>query len=290
MFQYIENGNFIFDEGDEILPDVTVKTKNIKRRVETNEKGYSLIKNLPVNRVTDIEIDENTLPDSFMISVADNVSILPEPGEIIELEFPVQLTGEIDGTVSVSQNGEKVRLAKGAKIDFYPLTGQNKELIQVRAAIDGFFVASQIPPGRYLMSVNEETLKKFQSGTPVPRIVEISPNGDVIYGQDIALDKDKPLMPIEVAYSPEASGSQEIIRLNEEANTQSKLGKLLTAYARKKARFPEGELNRIEPASGDADLDSNAIIETTYAQCKRLPQQAIPCGIQVVVPMQETSF
>ena len=57
----------MFDNQDEVLPDVSVESVNVKRRAETNDKGYSLIYNLPTQRATDVQLDHYSLPDPYMI-------------------------------------------------------------------------------------------------------------------------------------------------------------------------------------------------------------------------------
>ena len=113
-----KNGNFIFDEGDKVLPDVTVESVNIRRKDKTNKDGYSLINDLPTYRATDIRIDETTLPDSFMMAGFSGLSVFPKAGEIIELEFPVHMSGEIDGTVSIKNNDDNLTPVKRATINF----------------------------------------------------------------------------------------------------------------------------------------------------------------------------
>lgn len=100
-----KNGNNIFDGQDEPLPDVYVESVNVSRRAATDKKGYSLIKDLPENFLTDIRVDKSTLPDPFMIPGYAGASIYPRAGHMVKLSFPIHLAGEVDGVVELAQSG-----------------------------------------------------------------------------------------------------------------------------------------------------------------------------------------
>ena len=286
-----KNGNMVFDENDEALPDVIVKSIHIKRYERTNERGYSLINNLPTNRATDITVDPTTLPDSFMITANKGISVLPEAGEVIELQFPIHISGEIDGTVSVLKEEGSLQAAKRAKIDLHPLDVKNGEVIQTQSALDGFFVASQIPPGRYLMNVSDDTVKRYKSGTPMPKIIHIGHDGDTFYGEDIKLDQDKPYIPINVSYTNKNQDNQgqkssESFQISTKSQGVSRLSHLLDNYAKKIAdqSVYTGMQPIAQPNSQSKryKLPENTI-EASYDRCQRLSSKAIPCALEVVV-------
>lgn len=288
----------IFDEGDAALPDVIVESMNIRRRAITNEKGYSLINDLPSSRATDIQIDKSTLPDSFMIAANRGESVFPDAGDVIALEFPIHLSGEIDGTVSLNsktsdKTGKDLNVVKRAKIDLHPLDRIGNAPITTQAAHDGFFVVSQIPPGRYLMNISNETAEKNKASAPTPKIIEIGYNGDVHYGKDIQLDANKPHIPVTVSYVEKRTKNvitapKEIYAINTKPQGRSKLSTLLSDYAKKKAIL--STYDGLTPIRfiGQSDqsetytLPSNNV-ESAYSKCQILAQQAIPCALEVVV-------
>ena len=294
-----KNGNMIYDNNDEVLPEVVVKSINVKRRKKTNNDGYALINNLPADRATDITVDVNTLPDSFMITANDGVSVMPEAGEIIETQFPIHIAGEIDGTVNITKDGETHAVAKRAKIDLIPLDKKDKEVIQTQAAIDGFYVASQIPPGRYLMNVNDETIKRHGAGTPKPKIIEIGHDGDTFYGEDIKLDQDKPYMPIKISYVDTQSSTAdnkatETFRLSTKSQGVSRLSSLLTDFAKQKA--DQSIYTGLQPVTlkTNGATQPNEIytlndskIGSAYTQCQTLSLNGIPCAMEVIIPIAQ---
>ncbi len=285
-----KNGNKKFDPDDEALPDVVVESFNTRRRAKTDESGYSLIPDLPINIATDIYVDETTLPDSFMISGFKGASILPNPGEITELEFPIHMAGEIDGTVSVASNKNTSTPAKKAVIDLHPMDHPNKEVIQSKAALDGFYVASYIPPGRYLMNLNQDSIDKYGAAAPAPEIINIGHDGDVLYGRDMILNPDQHNVPVRVSYIeksklPALSTQQEIVTIKPKTNGSSPLSTALGALAEKRAaRDIYGGLQKISLGGANHyTLESNDI-KNAHEKCQEFINSAIPCSLEVIIP------
>lgn len=296
---YDKNGNMIFDDDDEPLPDVVVESVNIRRRVETNEKGYSLINNLPATRVTDIHIDQDTLPDPYMISGFEGVSILPSAGEIVELEFPIHMSGEIDGSVSIRKKNGALETVKRASVvlhPLYPLRSKNVKALRVAAAFDGFYVASQVPPGLYLMAVTNETAIRMKAAAPMPEIVNIGHDGTPIYGQNFEMMDKQAHVPIEMSYVDpgQLKGvevGEVIYSLKTGGRSKSKLLSLLSGLARKKAPSDIfSGLQEINFEIGDAKgtkrfITSSNTLEDAHRRCSILAQNAIPCVLEVFVPV-----
>ncbi len=283
-----KNGNKIFDEGDEALPDVTVKSVNVRRRADTNENGYSLINNLPTHRATDIELDNDTLPDPYMIAGFKGASVFADAGEIVELDFPVHLSGEIDGTISVKDQKGETNVMRRADVMLYPLSKDTEEdPIEVNAAFDGFYVASQVPPGKYLMAVSNDTTKSARAGAAVPRVVDIGYDGDVLYGYNFELDKRTATVPVNVVYDMNPS-DQVIYALKASANTKTKLLSLMGSM--KKRVSTTDYFADLTPLKADGlyKMASNDL-ETTYNRCQEMAKNAIPCQLQVLAPQGQSA-
>lgn len=280
-----KNGNNLYDEADEPLPEVAVKSVNVRRRAETNEKGYSLINNLPTTRATDIELDQETLPDAYMISGTEGVSILPSAGEIVELDFPVHLSGEIDGTVSLRNREGILQPLKRANIVLYPLNN-SVEPIEVAAAFDGFYVASLVPPGQYIATVSNDTAKAARASVPTPTLVNVGYDGDVIYGLNFELDQSSVNVPTDVVYSENLSPDI-LYALKVNAQTKTKLLGLLKqikGHANNPDIYAGLEAIKDMPDGSKVyKLPSNDL-KASHTKCKELAENAVPCILQVYVP------
>ncbi len=217
---YDKDGNSVFDGDDEPLENVVVESINVRRRAFTDETGYSLINNLPPTRATDIHVDVETLPDSFMISGFDGVSIFPRAGEVVELQFPIHMSGEIDGTVySVhrkligTQEGSAPEIETSreyvarAEVMLVSLD-EKRRVMKASSALDGFYVLSQVPPGLYMLTVSSKTAKQVKSAPQSVQLINIGYGGEILYGQDITLDKQIPYVPIDQVYIEDEAAAE----------------------------------------------------------------------------------
>ncbi len=288
-----KNGNRIFDADDEPLPDVVVESVNVRRRAETNDRGYSLINNLPTTRATDIHLDEETLPDSFMVAGFEGVSVLPNAGEVTALEFPVHLSGEIDGTISIEKKNGDLKPIRRAAVNLYPLNKGNKKVIKTAAAFDGFYVASQIPPGRYLMAVSNETSKNNKAAASAPKIINIGYDGETLYGHNFKLKDKEVNVPIEVSYLSDDKNIENDKILYAIKMAPNKRSKLLSLLGRMRTDSSSEDLlaglTTVSFNVPDADeykrfLTPSNDLEGSYQKCQQLSERALPCSLEVIVP------
>jgi hypothetical protein len=177
------DGNEIFSEGDELLEGVNVKSLHTHGQAFTNEEGIAFIYDLQSNRLTDIVIDEQSFEDPFWISAKSGVSVRARPGATTEVEFPIHVSGEVDGTVYLTNDKGDSRPAKGVRLSLYDMQGNVVK--ESAAAFDGFYIFSQIKPGKYFIVINEDDIKALGGSSPLPKIVEFAPNGTIIYANNL---------------------------------------------------------------------------------------------------------
>lgn len=181
------NGNYIFDEGDEPIEGTVVESIQSRERQETRADGYALLRRLTTNLPTDIHVDDTSLPDPFMVAVDRGRSILPRAGEIYNMNFPVQFSGEVDGTVAaLDKSGHKAPV-KFVSVKLMPLDASRNETVVAKAAPDGFFLLSQVPPGKYYLTVDEKEAQALKVARPMPRLLTFTHEGTMLYAQDIVM-------------------------------------------------------------------------------------------------------
>lgn len=287
---YDKNGNNIFDDGDEPLPDVYVESVNISRREPTDEKGYSLITDLPEKFATDIRVDKSTLPDPFMIPGFKGASVFPLSGEMINLTFPIHMGGEIDGTVYYDDGGIQAN-AGNIPVQLIPLDGST-EIIKTYAANDGYFVISSVPPGDYVLSVDAGIANKQKAGGMPPSLVRIGHDGTVLSGQDIKLEKGRTQVPLDVKTVAMKDQTAPFFALQTGSKTKSGLSNLLekmvslkTAFNADEGLVPvavEGEENvKIFPGKG---------LEEHYSRCQAMNDKKLPCRVVLFVPLKNPNI
>jgi hypothetical protein len=111
-------------EKDELLKNVRLKNYSD----ESGDNGMIAFK-APAYRLAKLKIDENTLPDPFMV-IPPAVSVRPRPTHINTMNMAVWETGEIEGQ---AEPGELVELIKDGKV-----------IDSTHAEFDGFFLFEKV--------------------------------------------------------------------------------------------------------------------------------------------------
>lgn len=178
-----KNGDSEFNEGDEPIPDAVVASLQSGGRQKTDAEGYAFFPSMPELLRTDIVLAPNSLADPFWIPGSEGVSVMPRVGHVSEIEFPVHIAGEMDGTLYLESGGSTDPL-RGVRIRLYDESGKVHDTAVTGP--DGFYVFSKIPPGEYALVINSDdaAVKQFVRPEDPDKIV-IGYDGTMIYGHDI---------------------------------------------------------------------------------------------------------
>ena len=103
------------------------------------------------------------------------------------LEFPVSITGEIDGTVYLKNRKGKSGVSS---VNLQLVDSNGKVVKETNTAFDGFYLLDFIIPGRYRLRVSPEQLLRLKlNASPKEEVVEIGMDGTVISGIDFLLER-----------------------------------------------------------------------------------------------------
>ena len=183
-----ENANYTYDIGEQLLPNVKVRSKQSTAVGTTNENGIGTLLSLYAHKKTDIMIDRSSLEDPFLTPYLEAISVRPRPGFIDQIDFPVAISGELDGTVYTQpRDTDKTSLGANIKLGLYDQT--NRLVGTTRTEFDGFYLLTNILPGKYHLNILPESLQKYSLEPIQSETIVISPQGDVINGFDITATK-----------------------------------------------------------------------------------------------------
>ena len=194
-FVYLdENGDGEYNEGEEKLKDVVVHALQNGGREKTDENGIAVFTRMQKLRLTDIMIEKNSLQDPTWIPGFEGASILPREGYTAQLEFPVHISGEMDGVLYANvtkpdESGEDMNVTtplRNVKLALYDEKGH--QVMETVTDSGGFYYFSQIPPGRYLLIVDAQSAKNNNFVRPLPQPVEVGYGGTMIYGNNIYVE------------------------------------------------------------------------------------------------------
>ncbi len=112
--------------------------------------------------------------------------MLPRPGKVQTIDFPVVMTGEVDGTVYLVE-ADKSRGIGNALIEL--VNNKGEVVTSTRSASDGYYILSEVRPGEYQVRISPSQLKKFNLFDGVEQTIKMQPDGEFIYGVDFKLGR-----------------------------------------------------------------------------------------------------
>ncbi len=179
------NANDVMDPGEAPLPGVGFLAR-AGPAAETDQNGIAFLTNLPSHQEINLNLSPGTLDDPLWIAGREGVCLVPRPGKVARIDFPVLATSEIVGTVYRREDGIE-RTVAGIKLEL--VDSERGELVKwVKSAYDGFYYISEIPPGRYILRVSPEQCSLLKLAAPTSRKLELTAEGDILDGVDFLLE------------------------------------------------------------------------------------------------------
>ena len=179
------NGNGRFDIGDTPLPGIRFRDAEFAG-VVTDAQGIAFVTGLGAYFENVVEIDPRTIEDPFIQPRPGGVDIVPRPGVVAIIDFPFTMVGEIDGFVLV-QDGGGVRPVSNVPLELVDSMGN--VVAETVSTFDGFYLFDAVFPGQYLVRIEPSAQAQLQLLVPPPAPVEIGPEGTVLSGVDIVLQR-----------------------------------------------------------------------------------------------------
>ena len=176
------NGNGTMDAGEAGIADAGFLVNGSGQLQRTDASGRAFLTNLTPHEALDLAVSPSTLEDPYWRPAA-GVQIVPRPGKVAVLDFPVTVSGEVTGTVFLQRDGIR-RAASGVELELVDERGN--VVLRVRTAFDGFYDLTEIRAGRYTLRVTAEQLQLLNVQA-ASRAVELLPQGTVVDGLDFVL-------------------------------------------------------------------------------------------------------
>ena len=195
-----DNQNGRFDAGEDPVEGVGFKINGGSRHpARTNAQGIVLLYRLTPKDYMDIGLDPGTLEDAQLQPAIAGVRLLPRPGKAQKIDFPLVLTGEIDGTVHLVEEGK----SRGIGNALVELVNDRGELIgSTRSASDGFYVLPGVKPGQYRLRISPAQAQKLEVTVDGEATVTMPADPDFINGIDFTLRTRglaSPLLPYDMS-------------------------------------------------------------------------------------------
>ncbi len=184
------NLNGVWDPGEELVGGTGFLIDRGGRYPQlSNEKGEAFISRLTAGRHTEISLDPSMLEDPQWKISGAGVQIVPRPGFVQALDFPIVATSDVDGTAFVlSRTGR--RGIGDVLIELVSVVGE--VVRSVRSSSDGFYTLTQVMPGSYVLRVSPEQLSKLGLRSVRSHLVVIGADSDFVNGLDFELGTVRP--------------------------------------------------------------------------------------------------
>lgn len=180
-----DNNNGVFDRGEDPVEGAAFKINGGSRHpARTDARGIVMLNRLAPKEYLNIGLDVTTLEDAQLQPAAPGVRILPRPGKAEKVDFPLVLTGEIDGTVYLIENGTS-RGIGNALVELLDQAG--KVVGSTRSASDGFYTFSGVRSGGYTLRISPVQTKELQLTADGAVTVTMPVDADFITASDLKL-------------------------------------------------------------------------------------------------------
>ncbi len=175
-----------YGEDDTLLEDVNFRSISGSGNRKTNADGVAFLTGLPAHRETDISLPGNSLEDPYWVPDADGFTIVPRPGSTAIVDFPIVVTGEIDGMVYLLEQDRQVEVAD---VNLQLVSADGKVVARTRSVFDGFFLFEFVRPGDYLVRVDPDQLSRLGMRSTGGRAASIKGNGTIVGGLTFVLTR-----------------------------------------------------------------------------------------------------
>lgn len=277
-----DNGDYIYNEGETLLPEIEVKSVQSRASGATNSNGVAELIGLIPNTATDIVIQDSSLEDPYLVPALPGVSIIPREGNIDLIDFPLVNASEIDGVLSFSNASDQQRPAAYVNIGLFD--SKNQLVASALTEFDGFYLFTKIKPGRYTVQILPQSLKKFRVSKQLALSAEFDAAGAVLVGQDAIIEQYP-----EITYYLAHHGrfpSKRALDVYWQLNGQ----KLRDRFSFSNATFDRsannGEFRLILLKSAQSDIARKF--------CNRMLQESVECTVTPITenlyPTPETTF
>jgi hypothetical protein len=179
------NQNSVFDTGEEAIENAGfVFNSGSRPAARTGADGQAYLSRLTPHQYTDIELDASTLEDPQWVPSVPGMRILPRPGKTQVLDFPVVMTGEVDGVVYLLDK-EKKRGIGAADVELVDASGN--VAARATSSSDGYYIVQAVRPGRYQARIAPAQLAKLGLLSDKEIALEIKADGTFVNGLDFTV-------------------------------------------------------------------------------------------------------
>lgn len=178
------NMNGLMDDGEQPIEGVGFAVNGGRHPAMTNADGVAYLERVPTMRYADVAMLPGTLEDPQWLPRRTGMRVLPRAGAVAELEFPVIVTSEIDGTVYLREDGQRRELGN---VMLEVVAAAGEVIATTISASDGYYVLTGIPAGEYQLRVSPPQLQRLGLHDDATHPASVAADGWLVSGIDFEL-------------------------------------------------------------------------------------------------------
>ena len=131
------------------------------RREETDAAGGVVLTGADLHRPLDLELSLGSLDDPFLQPREAGLSMSVRPGQVVDVDVPLTLTGEVEASVTL-MNGDTPVPVAGVTVQAVDRDGA--VVASATSEYDGYVYLGALPMGEFTIEVAAEALDAFEAG------------------------------------------------------------------------------------------------------------------------------
>jgi len=155
---YDINADSIRDDEEQYIDDVGFVLPGNKKEFRTRGGTGAFIPELRSFERSSVEVLSDTFPNPFMRSNPPRIDYLLRPSQTHIEDYPVTLTGEVDGSISIFRRGSEIA-ASSIQLDVKRPDGD--VVASGKSEFDGFFFIEGVPMGAHQIIPNTDQLNEL---------------------------------------------------------------------------------------------------------------------------------
>jgi len=153
-----KNGNGVRDSDELPAKDLAIQAGN--RPTKSDEEGEALVTGLGDGAKARIRVDPDSIDDPYLATPADAIEVVPHPGQVTLVNYPLQSLGEVALKVMLVRQGLPPRGLSALQLQL--LSDQGAVIAEGRSEFDGTVIFDRLPHGDYTVRIAPEQAERLK--------------------------------------------------------------------------------------------------------------------------------
>jgi hypothetical protein len=181
-----KNSNDKYDDEEEPLNNVRIYVEGYNP-VKTNKKGVAVIPGISVDSLIRVTLDNGSLADPSWTTRKPVFDVVSHVGAITHIDFPVSLSGDIDGRVKIQINGVDYE-ASNVELEIADAAGM--VIMSTKSSYDGFYFFKAVPYGKYKLRISNDQSQRLGLENNTTYDIEVHDNFESLSGFNFLIKKN----------------------------------------------------------------------------------------------------